>query len=98
MIKPFKAVSPRHEVAQPAASLLIKCRSAAGDGGAPAALETERDYSVMWRGTKLGRISYDNKPYAGEDSAASAYRRDSIEPRYARSHADRAPITRHAHN
>ena len=59
---------------------------------------TEGDYSVIWRSTKVGRISYDHKPYAGEDSAATAYRHDSIEPRYARSHADRAPITRHAHN
>ena len=48
---------------------------------------TEGDYSVMWRGTKVGRISYDHKPYAGEDSAATAFRHDSIEPRYASRHA-----------
>ena len=30
---------------------------------------TEGDYSVMWRGAKVGRISYDHKPYAGEEHA-----------------------------
>jgi hypothetical protein len=30
---------------------------------------TEGDYSVIWRGTKVGRISYDHKPYAGEEHA-----------------------------
>ena len=41
---------------------------AAGQGGAPF-WTTEGDYSVMWRGTKVGRISYDHKPYAGEEHA-----------------------------
>ena len=27
---------------------------------------TEGDHSVMWCGTKVGRISYDHKPYANE--------------------------------
>ena len=30
---------------------------------------TEGEYSVMWRGTTLDRISYDHKPYAGEEHA-----------------------------
>jgi hypothetical protein len=29
----------------------------------------EGDYSVMWRGTMVGRISHDHKPYAGEEHA-----------------------------
>ena len=42
---------------------------------------TEGDYSVSWRGTNVGRINCDHKRDAGEDSAATAYRHDSIEPR-----------------
>ena len=32
----------------------------------PPCWTTEGDYSVMWRGTKVGRISFDHKPYANE--------------------------------